>query len=209
MTFSEDRLRAADDPGASSKGSAEPGPSIAAANPPGLYAVLDTTSGRIVCELFAAKAPVTVQNFVDLAMGKKRWYDAAERAWCERPYYNGLTFHRVIPDFMIQGGDYMGNGTGGVGYTFEDEFSADLAFDKAGMLAMANAGPNTNGAQFFVTVAPTPWLNQKHSIFGRVVEGQGVVSAISLTPRNVHDRPLKPVIIRRVTILDTGIAPAS
>ena len=182
---------------------------MVAGHPAGLYAILDTTTGRIVCELFASIAPVAVQNFVDLATGKKRWYDAAERAWCERPYYNGLTFHRVIPDFMIQGGDYMGNGTGGVGYTFEDEFSADLAFDKAGMLAMANAGPNTNGAQFFVTVAPTPWLNQKHSIFGRVVEGQGVVSAISLTPRNVHDRPLKPVIIRRVTILDTGIAPAS
>ncbi|MGH9376139.1 MAG: peptidylprolyl isomerase, partial [Terriglobia bacterium] len=148
-------------------------------------------------------APATVQNFADLAMGKKRWHDATERTWSERPYYNGLTFHRVIPDFMIQGGDYMGNGTGRVGYTFEDEFSRDLTFDKPGRLAMANAGPNTNGAQFFLTVAATPWLNHKHSIFGQVIEGQDVANAISLAPRDIHDRPLKPVIMRRVTIIDT------
>ncbi|HLI30627.1 MAG TPA: peptidylprolyl isomerase [Terriglobia bacterium] len=196
-------------PSGASAGSAkpepDPGPSIGTGHPPGLYALIETTMGRIICELFAGKAPVTVQNFADLAMGKKRWYDAAERVWCERPYYNGLTFHRVIPDFMIQGGDYMGNGTGRVGYTFEDEFSADLTFDKPGLLAMANAGPNTNGAQFFVTVAPTPWLNHKHAIFGQVAEGQDVVNAISLTPRNVHDRPLQPVIMRRVSIIDTRV----
>ena len=184
------------------------GPSFEIGHPPGLYAVFETTMGRIICELNPGKAPATVQNFVDLTAGKKRWYDAAERAWCERPYYNGLTFHRVIPDFMIQGGDYMGNGTGRVGYTFEDEFSEDLTFDKPGRLAMANAGPNTNGAQFFVTVAATPWLNHKHSIFGQVAEGQDIVNAISLTPRDVHDRPLKPVIIRRLTILDTRSAGA-
>ena len=213
MIVSESSFRAGLGPGAAgfssppgaSSGSAKPesGPTFEIGHPPGLYAILDTTMGRIICELFAGKAPVTVQNFADLAMGKKRWYDTAERVWCERPYYNGLTFHRVIPDFMIQGGDYMGNGTGRVGYTFEDEFSADLVFDKPGLLAMANAGPNTNGAQFFVTVAPTPWLNQKHTIFGQVAEGQDVVKAISLTPRDVHDRPLKPVIMKRVTILDT------
>lgn len=170
--------------------------------PAGLYAVFETSQGRIVCRLFEEKAPVTVQNFVDLARGAKKWHDATENEWSERPYYNGLTFHRVIPKFMIQGGDYMGNGTGRVGYTFEDEFSPGLVFDRPGKLAMANAGPNTNGAQFFITVDATPWLDQKHSIFGEVAEGQEVADSISKTARDVHDRPLKPVRIRRVVIVD-------
>lgn len=170
--------------------------------PAGLYAVFETTQGRIVCRLFDEQAPVTVQNFVDLVRGAKKWHNAAEKEWEQRPYYNGLTFHRVIPKFMIQGGDYMGNGTGGVGYTFEDEFVPSLVFDRPGRLAMANAGPNTNGAQFFITVEATPWLDHKHSIFGEIVEGQDVANAISQTPRDVRDRPLKPVLMRRVVIVD-------
>ncbi|MGH9353141.1 MAG: peptidylprolyl isomerase [Terriglobia bacterium] len=170
--------------------------------PAGLYAVFETTLGRIVCRLFDEKAPVAVQNFIDLARGTKKWHNAAEKEWEQRPYYNGLTFHRVIPKFMIQGGDYMGNGTGRIGYTFEDEFSPDLVFDRPGRLAMANAGPNTNGAQFFITVDATPWLHHKHSIFGEVAEGQDVADAISQTPRDVRDRPLKPVLTHRVVIID-------
>ncbi len=184
--------------------SAEPLPKLS--HPPGLYAVFETTMGRIVCRLLVKQAPATVKNFVDLARGSKKWHNAAEREWEQRPYYNGLTFHRVIPDFMIQGGDYMGNGTGSVGYTFEDEFAPDLSFDRPGLLAMANAGPNTNGAQFFITVSATPWLNQRHSIFGEVVEGQEVAEAISKTARDVRDRPLKAILMKQVLIVDTSAA---
>lgn len=171
--------------------------------PAGLYAVFETTLGRIVCRLFPEKAPLTVQNFVELAQGTKKWHDATEKEWQQRPYYNGLAFHRVIPKFMIQGGDYMGTGSGSVGYTFEDEFAPDLRFDRPGLLAMANRGPGTNGAQFFITVEPTPWLDHKHSIFGEVAEGQEVADAICNAPRDVRDRPLKPMIMRRVEIVDT------
>lgn len=174
--------------------------------PAGLYAVFETTLGRMVCRLFPEKAPVTVQNFVELAQGTKKWRNEAEDKWEQRPYYNGLTFHRVIPKFMIQGGDYRGTGSGGVGYTFEDEFAPDLLFDKPGRLAMANRGPGTNGAQFFITVEPTPWLDHKHSIFGEVAEGQDVANAIANSPRDVRDKPLKPVIVRRVEIVDTRSA---
>lgn len=176
----------------------EPLPKLS--QPPGLYAVFETTMGRIVCRLLEEKAPVTVENFVELARGSKKWHNAAEREWEQRPYYNGLTFHRVIPDFMIQGGDYMGNGTGSVGYTFEDEFAPGLVFDRPGLLAMANAGPNTNGAQFFITVAATPWLDKKHSIFGAVVDGLPVVEAISKVPRDNGDRPRTPVVIEKIEI---------
>ncbi|MGH9451335.1 MAG: peptidylprolyl isomerase [Terriglobia bacterium] len=178
-------------------------PPVKLDQPPGLYAVFETTLGRIVCRLFPEKAPVTVKNFVELAQGAKKWHNAAEKQWEDRPYYNGLTFHRVIPKFMIQGGDYMGNGTGGVGFTFEDEFAPGITFNRPGLLAMANAGPHTNGAQFFITVEATPWLDRKHSIFGEVAEGQDVADAICNTPRDVRDRPLKPVILRRVAIVDT------
>lgn len=177
-------------------------PEIKLDQPPGLYAVLDTTLGRIVCRLFPNKAPVTVKNFVGLANGTKRWYDAKQNAWTERRYYDGLTFHRVIPNFMIQGGDQLGTGMGNIGYTFKDEFVPDLRFDKPGRLAMANAGPSTNGAQFFITVVPTPHLNDHHTIFGEVVEGQAVADAISQVPRNTQDKPNMPVVMKKVTIVE-------
>ncbi|MBZ5545773.1 MAG: peptidylprolyl isomerase [Acidobacteriia bacterium] len=178
-------------------------PAIKLDQPPGLYAVFETTMGRIVCRLFPDKAPETVRNFVGLARGTKRWYDLKTQAWAVRRYYDGLTFHRVIPNFMIQGGDQLGNGTGGVGYNFKDEFNPDLKFDSPGKLAMANSGPNTNGAQFFITVAPTEWLNNHHTIFGEVVEGQSLADAISQTARDSNDKPNTPVVMTRVDIVDT------
>ncbi len=181
-------------------------PQIKLDQPPGLYIVFDTSKGRIVCRLFPAKAPETVRNFVGLATGTKKWHDQKQNAWTTRRYYDGLTFHRVIPNFMIQGGDQLGNGTGGVGYNFKDEFSPDLKFDKPGRLAMANAGPNTNGAQFFITVAPTEWLNQHHTIFGEVVEGQGVADAISQVPRDSNDKPQTPVFMNKVSIVTVRAA---
>jgi peptidyl-prolyl cis-trans isomerase A (cyclophilin A) len=177
-------------------------PEIKLKQPPGLYTVLDTTMGRIVCRLFPDKAPETIKNFVGLANGTKRWYDDKKKAWAERRYYDGLTFHRVIPQFMIQGGDQLGTGMGNIGYTFKDEFVPDLRFDKPGRLAMANAGPSTNGAQFFITVAPTPHLNNHHTIFGEVVEGQAVADAISQVPRTAGDKPNMPVVINKVTIVE-------
>jgi peptidyl-prolyl cis-trans isomerase A (cyclophilin A) len=177
-------------------------PEIKLNQPPGLYAVFETTMGRIVCRLFPDKAPETVKNFVGLANGSKRWYDDKKKVWAQRRYYDGLTFHRVIPDFMIQGGDQLGTGMGNIGYTFKDEFSPDLRFDKPGRLAMANAGPSTNGAQFFITVAPTPHLNNHHTIFGEVVEGQDVADAISQVARNSEDRPNTPVVMNNVSIVE-------
>ena len=177
-------------------------PEIKLDRPPGLYAVLETTKGRIVCRLFPAQAPETVKNFVGLTNGTKRWYDDKKKAWTERRYYDGLMFHRVIPNFMIQGGDQLGTGMGNVGYTFKDEFVADLIFEKPGRLAMANAGPNTNGAQFFITVAPTEYLNNHHTIFGEVVEGQDVADAISQVPRDSNDKPQTPVVMKTVTIVE-------
>ncbi|HZO99890.1 MAG TPA: peptidylprolyl isomerase [Terriglobia bacterium] len=162
--------------------------------------------GRIVCRLFPDKAPETVRNFVGLARGTKRWEDLKTNTWVQRRFYDGLTFHRVIPGFMIQGGDQLGNGTGGVGYQFKDEFSPDLRFDKPGRLAMANAGPNTNGSQFFITVAPTPHLNNHHTIFGEVVEGQDVADAISQVPRDADDKPKTPVIIKKLSIVTVKAA---
>ena len=182
--------------------SASGAPQIKLAQPPGLYAVFETTMGRIVCRLFPDKAPETVANFVGLANGTKRWMDAKTQAWVQRRFYDGLILHRVIPDFMIQGGDQTGTGAGGVGYKFKDEFSSDLAFDKPGKLAMANAGPNTNGSQFFITVAPTPHLDYRHAIFGEVVEGQSVANAISLVRKDAQDRPLTPVVMNKVTVVE-------
>lgn len=170
--------------------------------PPGVYAVFETTMGRIVCRLFPDKAPLTVKNFIDLTNGKKRWFDEKRNAWAERRYYDGLTFHRVIPNFMIQGGDPLGTGRGNIGFTFKDEFHPELKFDRPGLLAMANAGPNTNGGQFFITVAPTDWLNNKHTIFGEVVEGQDVVVKISEVPRGANDKPTTPVVMNKVTIVN-------
>lgn len=168
---------------------------------PGTYAVFDTSMGEIICELYEKEAPKTVANFVGLAEGTKEWTDPKTGKKVKKRFYDGLIFHRVIPDFMIQGGDPKGDGTGGPGYKFEDEIKPDLVFDKPGRLAMANAGPNTNGSQFFITQKPTPWLNGRHTIFGQVVKGQGVVDKIGGAKRDRRDRPLEDVVIKKLTIL--------
>ena len=155
-----------------------------------IYAVFDTTEGTFKLKLFADKVPLTVENFVNLAEGTKTG----------KPFYDGTVFHRVIPDFMIQGGCPEGTGRGGPGYKFADEFHPSLKHTRHGFLSMANAGPNTNGSQFFVTVAPTPWLDNRHSIFGEVIEGYDVAKQISLTPRNAQDRPLQEVRVNSVKI---------
>ncbi len=175
-------------------------PPVPLPDEPGLYAVIYTSMGNIVCRLFDKDAPKTVANFRGLATGTKPWTDPATSKPMHIPLYSGTIFHRVIPDFMIQGGDPIGNGTGSPGYEFEDEISPEHQFDKAGILAMANSGPNTNGSQFFITVAPTPWLNGKHTIFGEVVSGQDVADAISKVPRDSEDKPLTPVKIVRIMI---------
>ncbi|HUY12790.1 MAG TPA: peptidylprolyl isomerase [Terriglobia bacterium] len=169
---------------------------------PGLYAILDTSLGEITCQLFPEKAPKTVENFAGLAKGEKEFVDVATRKKVRRRFFDGLAFHRVIPDFMIQGGCPLGTGTGGPGYKFEDEFSKDLVFDKPGKLAMANSGPNTNGSQFFITVAATGWLNHRHTIFGEVVKGYDVVEAISTTSRDRQDKPRTPVVMNAVQIVE-------
>jgi len=165
-----------------------------------LYATIKTSSGVIVIRLFEDKAPKTVENFVGLASGTKEWTDPRTGEKVKRPLYNGTIFHRVIPGFMIQGGDPLGRGTGGPGYRFADEFSPDLRHNKAGILSMANAGPNTNGSQFFVTLAPTPHLDNRHSVFGEVVQGQDVVVTIGNSPRGANDRPVKDVVLQEVVI---------
>jgi len=166
----------------------------------GVYAIFDTTLGEFTCRLFADKAPETVANFRGLAEGTKEFVDSKTGARVKRRYYDGLTFHRVLPKFMIQGGCPEGTGTGGPGYQFGDEFASDLTFDRPGKLAMANAGPNTNGSQFFITAAATTWLNGHHTIFGEVVKGQDVVEKISNVPRDPKDRPRTPVVINTVRI---------
>jgi peptidyl-prolyl cis-trans isomerase A (cyclophilin A) len=171
------------------------------ARQPGTYAVFDTTEGQIVCRLFEKDAPKTVANFTDLAEGKREWTHPVTHKKSQDHLYDGTIFHRVIPDFMIQGGDPAGTGMGGPGYQFEDETKGSPhKFDKPGKLAMANAGPNTNGSQFFITVAATTWLTGKHTIFGEVVEGQDVVNKITALPRNRQDRPMKDVTLNSVKI---------
>jgi peptidyl-prolyl cis-trans isomerase A (cyclophilin A) len=168
---------------------------------PGTYAVFETSEGTIVCRLFEKDAPKTVANFVDLSEGKREWTHPTTRKKTTEPLYHGTVFHRVIPGFMIQGGDPMGTGFGGPGYQFEDETKGSPhRFDKAGKLAMANAGPNTNGSQFFITVGNTDWLTGKHTIFGEVVEGYDVVEVISKVARNRQDRPNKDVVVKSVKI---------
>ncbi len=167
---------------------------------PGTYAVLETSQGEIVVRLLEKEAPKTVANFVGLAEGTKEFSDARTGQKTKRAYYDGLGFHRVIPDFMIQCGCPLGTGTGGPGYNFADEFHPSLRHDKPGKLSMANAGPGTNGSQFFVTVAATPWLDNRHSIFGEVVEGLDVAIKISKLPRDASDRPRTPVVIQKVLI---------
>ena len=168
---------------------------------PGVYATLDTSEGSIVCRLYEQDAPVTVKNFIELAEGSREWTHPRTRNKSKSPLYRGTIFHRVIPDFMIQGGDPAGTGMGGPGYQFQDETKGSPhKFDKAGKLAMANSGPNTNGSQFFITVVPTPWLTGKHTIFGEVVEGQDVVDKIVKVPRNRQDKPDKDVVLNSVQI---------
>lgn len=181
-------------------------PPVTLPTQPGVYAVIYTSMGSIVCRLFDKDAPKTVVNFRGLATGAKAWTDPETGSVKHTPLYSGTTFHRVIPGFMIQGGDPIGTGTGSPGYQFEDEINASHTFDHPGILAMANSGPNTNGSQFFITVAPTPWLNGKHTIFGEVVSGQDVVDAISKVPRDDQDKPLAPIKIRRISIRRVGVA---
>ncbi|HKF66215.1 MAG TPA: peptidylprolyl isomerase [Vicinamibacterales bacterium] len=166
-----------------------------------LYAHFTTTEGDFTIQLFEEQAPKTVANFTGLADGSKEWTDPRSGKKMKAPLYNGTIFHRVIDGFMIQGGDPLGQGTGGPGYKFEDEFHPKLRHTKAGILSMANAGPNTNGSQFFITLAETSWLDNKHSVFGEVVSGMDVVKKIGATRTSKPgDRPVKPITIQSVTI---------
>jgi peptidyl-prolyl cis-trans isomerase A (cyclophilin A) len=168
-------------------------------------AVIETSEGKITCELFPDKAPKTVENFIGLASGTKEWKHPMTRATKKGvSLYDGTIFHRVIPNFMIQAGDPMGNGTGNPGYSFQDEFSKDLKFDRPGRLAMANSGPNTNGSQFFITEVPVPHLNDKHTIFGQC-ENMDIVKKIARVPRDQRDdRPFKPVRLVHINIIQPG-----
>jgi peptidyl-prolyl cis-trans isomerase A (cyclophilin A) len=176
--------------------------------PNGPTVVMDTSMGRITCQFFQKEAPKTVANFIALAEGTKDWTDPqTHQKIHNKSLYNGTIFHRVISDFMIQGGDPIGTGTGDPGYTFEDEFNPDLNFDVPGRLAMANSGPNTNGSQFFITEVPTEHLNQKHTIFGQCDEPSiNVVKAIARVQRDDNDKPVTPVILQKVTIVPEGQA---
>jgi peptidyl-prolyl cis-trans isomerase A (cyclophilin A) len=164
-----------------------------------LYAHFTTSDGNFTVRLFDAETPNTVANFAGLADGSKEWTDPRTGRKVKQPYFNGTIFHRIIAGFMIQGGDPLGQGTGGPGYTFADEFDPKLRHSKAGILSMANRGPNTNGGQFFITLAATPWLDDKHSVFGEVVEGMDVVKKIGETATSKPgDRPLKPITVESV-----------
>lgn len=180
--------------------------------PTGPTAVFDTSMGRMVCRLFSRRAPVTTANFVGLATGSKTWTDPVTHKKIHgKPFYDGTTFHRVIPGFMIQGGDRLGTGEGDAGYYFNDEVTPDLNFDVAGRLAMANSGPNTNGSQFFVTVAPETYLDQHYSIFGQCDPNSMLVAeSITQVPRNSRNKPLEPVYLNKVTIVqpDQPLPPA-
>ena len=165
------------------------------------FAHFETTLGNFTVELFDTKTPNTVANFVGLAEGTKTWtHPKTGEKHDNTPYYDGVVFHRVIQGFMIQGGDPLGLGYGGPGYQFDDEFHPDLRHDRAGILSMANAGRKTNGSQFFITLGPTPHLDNKHSVFGEVVEGLDIVKKIGAVPTGRQDRPVKPVVMNHVTI---------
>jgi peptidyl-prolyl cis-trans isomerase A (cyclophilin A) len=170
------------------------------ARDPGKYALFSTTEGDFVIKLHDKEVPKTVENFVGLAEGTKAWKDPVSGQQITKPFYNGLIFHRVIDGFMIQGGCPMGSGMGGPGYRFEDEFAPGLKHDRVGILSMANAGPNTNGSQFFITLGPTPHLDRRHSVFGEVVEGLDVVKKIGKTQTGRQDRPATDIVINTVTI---------
>jgi len=166
-----------------------------------LYAHFTTSEGNFTARLYDAETPNTVANFSGLADGSKEWTDPRTNRNVKQPYFDGTIFHRVIDGFMIQAGDPLGQGTGGPGYTFGDEFHPKLRHSKAGILSMANRGPNTNGGQFFITLAATPWLDDKHSVFGEIVDGMDVVQKIGSTPTSKPgDRPVKPITIQSVTI---------
>jgi peptidyl-prolyl cis-trans isomerase A (cyclophilin A) len=174
-----------------------------AAKPAGkLLAHFKTTDGPFTVELFQKEAPKTVANFVGLAEGTKEWTDPKTGEKMKKPFYNGIIFHRVIPNFMIQAGDPLGVGTGGPGYKIPDEFASGRKLDKAGILAMANTGqPNTGGSQFFITLAPTEWLNGKHTVFGEVVDGMDVIKKIGATKTTKPgDKPVTPIVIQSITI---------
>ncbi len=167
-----------------------------------MFAMFETNKGNFKVKLLKDFAPKTVENFVGLAEGTKEWTDPKTGKQVKKPFYDGLTFHRVIKDFMIQGGCPIGNGTGGPGYRFEDEFPAGAPkHTKPGILSMANAGPGTNGSQFFVTTVATPWLDNRHTVFGEVVEGMDVVHAIENSKTGPGDKPVEPVIIKHVKIV--------
>jgi peptidyl-prolyl cis-trans isomerase A (cyclophilin A) len=175
-------------------------PAVSLPSEPGLYAVIYTSMGNIVCRLYEKEAPKTVANFRGLATGTKAWTDPRTGKVKHTPLYAGTTFHRVIPDFMIQGGDPAGDGSGSPGYEFNDEIDPNLKFDRPGIVAMANRGPNTNGSQFFITVAPAEHLDGHYSIFGEVVSGQDVADAISKVSRNSEDKPDTPVKITAINV---------
>jgi len=165
-----------------------------------MHAKFNTSEGNFKVRLHDDKAPKTVANFVELAEGTKEWTDPKTQQKVKRPFYDGLIFHRVIDGFMLQGGCPLGSGIGGPGYQFADEFGPGLKHDRPGLLSMANAGPNTNGSQFFVTLVPTPWLDNKHAIFGEVVEGMDVVQKIGKAATGRNDRPTKDIVINSVQI---------
>lgn len=168
---------------------------------PGTYAIFQTSQGKIVCRLHEKEAPKTVANFIDLAEGNREWTHPTNNKKSKEKLFDGTIFHRIIPKFMIQGGDPAGTGFGGPGYKFEDETKGSPhSFNKPGKLAMANSGPNTNGSQFFITVAATPWLTGNHTIFGEVIEGQDIVDKISELDRDRSDKPRTPVVLESVTI---------
>ena len=176
------------------------------AQPTGPTVLFDTTMGRLTCKLFAKEAPITVANFIGLATGTKPWTDPITlQKVTNKPFYDGTIFHRVIPDFMIQGGDRLGTGAGDPGFYFEDEFSPALRFDVPGRLAMANSGPGTNGSQFFITEKPVPELNGKHTIFGQCdTHSTLLVASIARVERNSEDKPMVPVVMNKVTIVPDG-----
>ena len=167
---------------------------------PGVYAQFVTSEGNFTVRLFDEEAPKTVENFVGLAEGTKQWTDPKTNQKVTRPYYDGVIFHRVIDGFMVQSGDPLGQGIGGPGYAFNDEFHPKLRHSKAGILSMANRGPNTNGGQFFITLGSTPHLDDRHSVFGEVTEGMDVVRKIGSTATGPQDRPVKPIVIETIKI---------
>jgi peptidyl-prolyl cis-trans isomerase A (cyclophilin A) len=171
-----------------------------------LTATLRTNQGNVQVRLFPDQAPKTVRNFVELAGGTREWTDPQTGKTSRARLYDGTIFHRVIPNFMIQGGDPLGTGTGGPGYKFADEIHPDLRFDRPYLLAMANAGPGTNGSQFFITVAPTPHLNGRHTIFGEVIAGSDVVDKISTVRTGRNDRPVQDVVLETVQVENDGVA---